>query len=62
MYFGWNLGLEKGGTLGMAIAKGIVVVMYVCFTLSYAELACAIPKAGDAFDPVGRAIACGVGF
>lgn len=46
----------------MAIAKGIVVVMYVCFTLSYAELACAIPKAGDAFDPVGRAIACGVGF
>ena len=50
MYFGWNLGLEKGGTLGLAIATAFVIVMYVAFTFSYTELACAIPKAGGAFD------------
>ncbi|GAB3173543.1 ethanolamine permease [Telluribacter humicola] len=62
MYFGWNLGLEKGGTGGMAVATGVVVVMYVCFTLSYAELACAIPKAGGAFDYAGRAMGARGGF
>ena len=45
MYFGWNLGLEKGGTLGLAIATGFIIIMYICFTFSYTELACAIPKA-----------------
>ena len=50
MYFGWNLGLEKGGTLGLAIATGFIIVMYLAFTFSYTELACAIPKAGGAFD------------
>ena len=62
MYFGWNLGLAEGGTLGMAVATGLVVVMYVCFTLSYAELACAIPKAGGAFDYAGRAWGPSGGF
>jgi ethanolamine permease len=37
MYFGWNLGLEKGGTLGMAIATLLVIVLYVSFTLCYAQ-------------------------
>ncbi len=46
----------------MAIATGVVVVMYVCFTLSYAELACAIPKAGGAFDYAGRAMGVRGGF
>ena len=50
MYFGWNLGLEKGGTLGMAIATFLVIILYIAFSLSYAELACAIPQAGGAFD------------
>ena len=27
MYFGWNLGLEKGGTFGMAIATLIITIM-----------------------------------
>lgn len=56
LYFGWNLGLEKGGTLGMAVATGLAVVMYVCFTLCYAELACAIPKAGGVFDYATQAL------
>lgn len=62
MYFGWNLGLEKGGTLGMALATILVVMMYVTFTLSYAELACAIPKAGGVFDYASRALGRDWGF
>ena len=49
MYFGWNLGLEKGGTGGLAIATFFIIILYVSFTFSYTELACAIPKAGGVF-------------
>jgi ethanolamine permease len=62
MYFGWNLGLEQGGTLGLAIATFFIVIMYVTFTFSYAELACAIPKAGGAFDYATRALGKDIGF
>ncbi|MDE3212942.1 MAG: ethanolamine permease [Bacteroidota bacterium] len=62
MYFGWNLGLEKGGTLGLAIATLFIVIMYVTFTFSYAELACAIPRAGGAFDYATRALGKDLGF
>ena len=62
MYFGWNLGLQQGGTLGMALATGLAIALYVGFTLSYAELACAIPKAGGAFDYASRALGPKGGF
>jgi ethanolamine permease len=62
MYFGWNLGLEKGGTWGMAIATFFIIVLYVCFTFSFAELACAIPKAGGAFDYAKKAMGDDIGF
>ncbi len=62
MYFGWNLGLEKGGTLGLAIATGFIIIMYLTFTFSYTELACAIPKAGGAFDYSTRALGKDLGF
>lgn len=62
MYFGWNLGLEKGGTLGLAIATFFIIIMYVTFTFSYTELACAIPKAGGGFDYARRAIGDDWGF
>src|SRR6186713_1454766 len=62
MYFGWNLGLEAGGTLGLAIATFFIIIMYVAFTFSYTELACAIPKAGGAFDYAGRALGKDIGF
>jgi len=62
MYFGWNLGLEKGGTLGLAIATGFIIIMYLAFTFSYTELACAIPKAGGAFDYSMRALGKDWGF
>jgi len=61
-YFGWNLGLEKGGTLGLAIAIFFVIILYITFTFSYTELACAIPKSGGAFDYANRAFGKDVGF
>jgi len=62
MYFGWNLGLEKGGTLGMGLATLVVMLMYVAFTFSYTELACAIPKAGGVYDYTERALGPDVAF
>lgn len=62
MYFGWNLGLEKGGTLGLAIATFFIIILYVTFTFSYTELACAIPKAGGGFDYANRALGKDWGF
>jgi ethanolamine permease len=62
MYFGWNLGLEKGGTLGMAIATFFIIILYLTFTFSYTELACAIPKAGGGFDYANRALGKDWGF
>jgi ethanolamine permease len=61
-YFGWNLGLEKGGTGGLAIALVFIIAMYITFTLSYSELACAIPKSGGAFDYANKAYGKDVGF
>jgi ethanolamine permease len=62
MYFGWNYGLKEGGTLGLAIATAFIIVMYVTFTFSYTELACAIPKAGGGFDYATRALGKDLGF
>jgi ethanolamine permease len=62
MYFGWNLGLEKGGTLGLGIATLFIIIMYITFTFSYTEMACAIPKAGGAFDYANRALGPRWGF
>lgn len=62
MYFGWNLGLEKGGTLGLGLATLAIVLMYLCFTFGYSELAAAIPKAGGGFDYASRALGKNWGF
>jgi ethanolamine permease len=62
MYFGWNLGLKEGGTLGLALATVLVILLYTCFSFSYAELACAIPKAGGVFDYATKAFGNQIGF
>jgi ethanolamine permease len=62
MYFGWNLGLAEGGTLGLAVATGFIILMYLSFTFSYTELACAIPRAGGAFDYAMKALGKDWGF
>ncbi len=61
-FFGWNLGLEKGGTLGLAIAVFFIIILYITFTFSYTELACSIPKSGGAFDYANRAFGKDIGF
>src|SRR5882724_10157624 len=62
MYFGWNLGLKEGGTLGLAIATFFIIILYITFTFSYTELACAIPRAGGVFDYASRALGRDIGF
>jgi ethanolamine permease len=62
MYFGWNLGLAAGGTGGLAIATAGVILLYITFTFSYTELACAIPKAGGVFDYANRGLNRDWGF
>lgn len=62
MYFGWNLGLAAGGTYGLALATLLIIVLYITFTFSYTELACAIPKAGGVFDYATRALGRDAGF
>jgi ethanolamine permease len=62
MYVGWNLGLEQGGTLGLGIATVFSIIMYTAFSFSYTELACAIPRAGGAFDYAYRALGRDVAF
>jgi ethanolamine permease len=61
-YFGWNLGLPEGGSYGMLAATLVITVMYVAFTLSYAEFACAIPRAGGVFVYAERALGPGAGL
>ena len=62
MYFGWNLGLPLGGPFGMLAATVIVSILYITFVLSYAELSCAIPKAGGAYVYATRAFGARAGF
>jgi ethanolamine permease len=62
MYFGWNLGLAAGGTAGLAIATVGAIVLYITFTFSYTELACAIPRAGGVFDYATRGLNRDWGF
>jgi ethanolamine permease len=62
MYFGWNYGLPKGGPYGLLLATGAVTVLYVAFVLCYAELSCAMPRAGGAFVYTTRAFGPHIGF
>jgi len=62
MYFGWNLGLPEGGPYGMIVATGAVTILYIAFVLAYAELSCALPKAGGAFVYASRGFGPHVGF
>jgi len=62
MYFGWNLGLPEGGPYGMLVASLVVTLMYMAFVFSYAELACAIPRAGGAFVYARRSLGPELGF
>ncbi|MDN3583319.1 ethanolamine permease [Mucilaginibacter flavus] len=55
-YFGWNLGWDVAGTIGLLIATVVITVMYITFIFSYTELTAAIPHAGGAFAYAYRAM------
>ncbi|MBX7169104.1 MAG: ethanolamine permease [Pirellulales bacterium] len=61
-YFGWNLGLPLGGAYGLLLSFALVTLMYVAFVFSYAEMACAIPRAGGAFVYAARGLGPGWGY
>ena len=61
-YFGWNLGLPAGGSFGMLFAFLLITVMYVTFVFSYAEMACAIPRAGGVFVYGVRGLGMAAGY
>ncbi len=62
LYFGWNLGLVEAGPFGFFAAIVVVTLLYVTFVMSYAELACALPRAGGAFVYARRALGPDVGY
>jgi ethanolamine permease len=61
-YFGWNLGLPEGGPYGMLVATAGVTLLYITFVLGYAELSCAMPRAGGVFVYTSRAFGPDIGF
>jgi len=61
-YFGWNLGLAAGGSVGLLVAYVLVSIMAVAFVFSYTEMACAIPRAGGVFVYAARGLGVTAGF
>jgi ethanolamine permease len=55
-------GSAAGWDAGLAIATVGAIILYITFTFSYAELACAIPKAGGVFDYATRGLNRDWGF
>ena len=62
MYFGWNLGLPEAGPYGFLAATVIATFLYVSLVASYAELACALPRAGGAFVYAHQALGPSLGL
>jgi ethanolamine permease len=48
-FYGWNVGLVKGGLGGLLIATAVVAVMYYGLVYSIAEMAPALPHTGGAY-------------
>jgi len=48
-FFGWNFGLAVGGFGGLAVATGIIAVMYIGMCYSIAEMSPALPHTGGAY-------------
>ena len=48
-FFGWNFGLAAGGFGGLALATGLVILMYLGLAFSIAEMTAALPHTGGAY-------------
>ena len=51
-FFGWQT-LLAGGWGGAVLTWGLVTILYTCLTMSIAEIASALPRAGVAPTPRG---------
>ena len=61
-FFGWNFGLDAGGFGGLAIATGLVAVMYLGMCCSVAEMAAALPHSGGPYSFARTALGPWGGF
>ncbi|MER7762575.1 ethanolamine permease [Streptomyces sp. NPDC097619] len=61
-FSGWNIGLEKGGFGGLAIATLLMGTMYACLVFSLAELSSVLPTAGGGYGFARRALGTWGGF
>ncbi|MGW7459286.1 ethanolamine permease [Streptomyces sp. NPDC054797] len=61
-FAGWNVGLEKGGFGGLAIATVLMGAMYACLVFSLAELSSILPTAGGGYGFARRALGPWGGF
>lgn len=61
-YSGWNVGLDKGGFGGLAIATVLMGAMYACLVFSLAELSTILPTAGGGYGFARRALGPWGGF
>ncbi|MCX4694281.1 ethanolamine permease [Streptomyces sp. NBC_01408] len=61
-FAGWNVGLEKGGFGGLAIATVLMGAMYACLVFSLAELSSVLPTAGGGYGFARRALGPWGGF
>ena len=48
-FSGWNLGIASGGFGGLAVAAGVVALMYLGLVYSLAEMSPALPHTGGAY-------------
>ncbi|UQX00375.1 ethanolamine permease [Streptomyces sp. RerS4] len=61
-FSGWNVGLNKGGFGGLAIATVLMGTMYACLVFSLAELSTILPTAGGGYGFARRALGPWGGF
>ncbi|MEU8464981.1 ethanolamine permease [Streptomyces sp. NPDC029003] len=61
-FSGWNVGLDKGGFGGLAIATVLMGAMYACLVFSLAELSTILPTAGGGYGFARRALGPWGGF
>src|SRR5688572_6023412 len=61
-YSGWNLGLLAGGWGGLALATGLIALMYLGLVFSIAEMGAALPHTGGAYSFARAAIGPFGGF
>ncbi|MGW0735448.1 ethanolamine permease [Streptomyces sp. NPDC002851] len=61
-FSGWNIGLDKGGFGGLAIATLLMGTMYACLVFALAELSAILPTAGGGYGFARRALGTWGGF